>query len=186
VKLEEAPEAGSELVMVFVSGNWTEANAVACALRGHEIPAFVIDDNVCRIYSPAAFIVGGAKVIIPVRDLEGATDVLRPGFNGDPPFVGEILTVPMSLLAAFFIMLQRWSRRKPTEPPSQEKLTGPGRLRPALEPPLDVNASPGRAGSLAPATRAWFWRRALPPKNSFRYGGTTGGIVGSGGPPIAL
>jgi hypothetical protein len=120
VKLEDimiavTPEAGSELVMVFVSGNWIEADGVACALRGHEIPAFVIDDNMCRIYPPAAFIVGGAKVIIPVRDLEGATDVLRLAFNGDPPFVGELLTVPMSLLAAFFIMLQRWSRKKPAQ-----------------------------------------------------------------------
>jgi|SRR5580658_6309579 hypothetical protein len=106
------PEAGSELLMVFLSDNWVEADTVACALRGHEIPAFVIDDNVSRIYPPVAFIGGGAKVIIPVRDLEGATDVLRLVFNGDPPFVGEILTVPMSVLAAFFIKLQRWSRGK--------------------------------------------------------------------------
>jgi len=105
------------LVMVFVSGNWTEADAVACALRGHEIPVLVIDDNVCRIYPPAAFIAGGVKVLIPVRDLEGATDVLRLAFSSDPPFVGEILTVPMSLLAAFFIVLQRWSRRKRAKPP---------------------------------------------------------------------
>jgi len=113
-----APEAGNELVMVFVSGNWMEADAVACALEGREIPAFVVDDHVCRIYSPATLIVGGVKVIIHVRDIEGATDVLRLVFSGEPPFVGEFLTVPMGLTANVVMMFQRWRRRKRTATPS--------------------------------------------------------------------
>jgi len=59
---------------VFASGNYFEAGFVACALEGHG-DAFVINDNICRMY-PAAPLVGGAKVVIDPEDLEAATDVL--------------------------------------------------------------------------------------------------------------
>ncbi len=104
-------ETGTESVVVFASGNWMEAEMVACALEGHEIPVFVIDDNVSRIEPRLAVMAGGVKVIVRLEDLEGARDVLQLAFSGDPPFVRGFETVPLSLAAALAMVLKRWGGR---------------------------------------------------------------------------
>jgi hypothetical protein len=106
-----------EGIVVFASGNYMEAELVACALDGHEIESFVFDDNVCRIFPQAALVVGGAKVIVNLRDAEGATDVLRLVFGGEPPFAGHFLTVPLSKPAAILAMFRMWRRRKTAKEP---------------------------------------------------------------------
>lgn len=105
-----------EFIVVFVSGNWVEAEIVACALEGHEIPTLTTDDNVCRILPQAALIVGGVKVIVRFEDLSGAADVLQLAYSGGPPFVGGFLTIPLSLTAALITWLRGlWRRTRSLE-----------------------------------------------------------------------
>jgi hypothetical protein len=100
------PARGVELVAVFASGNWVEADRVACALEGHQIPTLILDDNVCRILPEAALLIGGIKVIVRVEDLNDAADILQLGYKGEPPFTGGFLTMPLSLPAALVAWLR--------------------------------------------------------------------------------
>lgn len=92
--------------MILVSAGWIEALMVASALEGYEIPAFVIDDNICRLNPLIAYMGGGAKVIVRLQDVEAARDVLQPCFSGDPPYVGSFLAIPLSLLALLATVLR--------------------------------------------------------------------------------
>ena len=104
-----------DLVVVFVSGNWVEAEMVACALEGHEIPALVTNSNVGRIF-PQASLMDAVKVIVPFEHLSDATDLLQLAYRGGPPFIGGFLTIPMSLLALLVTwFLRLWRRRSPPE-----------------------------------------------------------------------
>jgi len=96
----------TELVVVFSSGNWVEADMVVCALEGYEIPALVIDDNVCRINPQAALLVGGVKVIVRSDDVEGAAEVLQAAYGAGPPFTGGFFSVPLSWPAALIAWLR--------------------------------------------------------------------------------
>jgi hypothetical protein len=55
---------------------------VACALEGHGIPALLLDDNICRIVPGAAYLVGGAKVVVDERNEEQALEVDWPRVFG--------------------------------------------------------------------------------------------------------
>ena len=46
-------------------------------------------------------------MIVRREDWIGATDGLRLGYSGDPPFVGGFLTIPLSLPAALITVLKR-------------------------------------------------------------------------------
>jgi hypothetical protein len=105
------PARGVELVTVFASGNWVEADMVACALEGHQIPTLILDDNVCRILPEAVLLIGGIKVIVRVEDLSDAADLLQLRYKGGPPFIGGFLTMPLSLPAALFAWLRGLWRR---------------------------------------------------------------------------
>ena len=90
-----------------------DAEIVVSALQGHGISAFVLDDNVCRIYPQAALLIGGAKVIVRFEELEDAMDVLGLAFEGEPPFSGAFLAAPLSLLAAVATMIKRPRKKQP-------------------------------------------------------------------------
>ena len=82
-----------EFAIVFVSGNYSEAYMVASALDGHEIDAVVIDDEFCRIFPGAAFIVGGAKVLVEKGNKELAESVIALVYSGGPPYAGSFINV---------------------------------------------------------------------------------------------
>jgi hypothetical protein len=63
-------------VTVFRSGNWFEAYMAANALEGHEIESIIVNDDICRFRPDAAWIVGGAKVLVNRADEEAASDVI--------------------------------------------------------------------------------------------------------------
>jgi hypothetical protein len=100
------PASGVELAAVFISGNWVETDLVACALEGHGIPTLILDDNVCRILPEAALLVGGIKVIVRCEDLNDAAIILQLTYKGEPPFIGGVLTMPLSLPAALIAWLR--------------------------------------------------------------------------------
>ncbi len=111
--LHETPDP----VVVFASGNYMDAVMVSCALNGHEVDSFVVDDNICRLYPQAALAVGGTKVMIEFEDLERASEVLELVFGVQRPFVGQFCTIPLSTPAAVISMLKSWFRRRPAALP---------------------------------------------------------------------
>jgi len=80
---------------------------VACALEGHDIPALLLDDNICRIVPSAAYIVGGAKVLVDERNEEQALDVISLASSAGPPYAGTFSVVAFAggLFFAFLIWL---------------------------------------------------------------------------------
>ena len=91
--------------MVIVSGNWVEAEMVACALEGHGIPVLILDDNICRILPTTAFIVGGVKVLVDGQDAEHALAIIGPVFGGNPPYAGNFVTVGIGGLGILALLL---------------------------------------------------------------------------------
>jgi hypothetical protein len=92
-----------------------EAQFVASVLRGSAIPAFVLDDNVCRIYPTAVILVGGTKVLVSADDVERSAEVLLGVEAGESSVAGNLLALPLSDLAAliyFFRMcIRKWRTR---------------------------------------------------------------------------
>ena len=109
----DAVNGTSPLAVVFVSGNWVESGMVACALDGHDIPALILDDNICRILPTVAFIVGGAKVIVQAENAEEALAVIGLVFPGGPPYAGSFATVGIGGLGfpALLLVPLMWRRR---------------------------------------------------------------------------
>ena len=97
---------------MFSSGNYVEARFVACALEGHDIRAFVVDDNICRMCPMAALLVGGTKIIIGIDDFESANIILHYAFGTDSPIVGCLLSVPLSEIALLVTIFRNWRARK--------------------------------------------------------------------------
>ena len=83
----------ADFVTVFRSGNWFEAYMAANALEGHEIESIIVNDDICRFRPDAAWIVGGAKVLVSRADEEAALDVMGLVHAGDPPYVGSFIIV---------------------------------------------------------------------------------------------
>jgi hypothetical protein len=98
-------------VVVFTSGNYMEAQSVASVLNGSEITAFVIDDNVCRMYPCAALRVGGAKVLVSAQDVERALEVIAGVDAAESPISGQFLSIPLSEPAALITMFRNWFKR---------------------------------------------------------------------------
>ena len=96
--------ADTDLVVVFASGSWVEAEMVSCALDGHGIPNLPIDDNVCRIYPQVCNIVNGVKLLVRREDARAAGAVLEPNYVEGSPYA--FVTIPLSLLALLFTALR--------------------------------------------------------------------------------
>jgi hypothetical protein len=105
-----SPAVDVQLSLVFVSGNWVEAEMVACTLEGHKIPTLLVDDHVCRIMPQASLVVGGVKVLVRLGQLSEASDLLQAIYGGAPPFIGGFLTMPLSLPAALIMKLRQSGR----------------------------------------------------------------------------
>ena len=95
------------MVVVFVSGSWVEAEMMVCVLDGHDIPALMLDDNICRAAPVAAVLVGGVKVLVDQRDSEQALDLIGLVIPGNPPYAGSFVKAALSLPALLFAVLRR-------------------------------------------------------------------------------
>ena len=109
----------SEFVTVFRSGNWFEVHMAANALDGHEIESIIVNDDICRFRPDAAWIVGGAKVLVNKADEDAALDVISLVYTGDPPYVGSFIIVGIQALGFVALLLIPWllwrSRRSTPE-----------------------------------------------------------------------
>jgi hypothetical protein len=68
---------------------------------------FVLDDNVFRIYAPAAILVGGAKVLVSAQDVERSKQVLAGVEVGESPITEHFLSIPLSEPAALITLLRK-------------------------------------------------------------------------------
>ncbi len=92
-----------------------EAHFVASLLNSYNLPAFVIDDNICRVNVILSFIVGGAKVVVGRENAEFALEALEaPGTR--QLFCGQCMSIPMSLEA---VVAKLVTGRKPSPPPPE-------------------------------------------------------------------
>ena len=103
---------------IFTSWNYMDAEMVACALRGYEVDAIVLDENTCRIYPQIGSISGGVKLLISTSDSECAVDILQRVFNGEAPFGNNGLSVPLCLPAAIAMKIRRWVADRHSREPS--------------------------------------------------------------------
>jgi len=85
-----------------------EAQFVASVLNGSGVAAFVLDDNVCRMYAPAAILVGGAKVLVSAQDVERSQQVLAGVEVGESPITEHFLSIPLSEPAALITLFRKW------------------------------------------------------------------------------
>ena len=92
-----------------------DAQIIVSVLQGSEVPAFVFDDNICRLYPQAALLVGGVKVLVSTHDAERAAEVLQGVDDAESPLTGQILPVPLSVPAAIITMFRSWLNRKRNE-----------------------------------------------------------------------
>ena len=80
----------------------------ANALEGHEIESIIVNDDICRFRPDAAWIVGGAKVLVSRADEDAALDVIRLAYTGDPPYVGSFIIVGIQALGFLALLLIPW------------------------------------------------------------------------------
>ena len=97
--------------MIFTSGNYMDAQLVASVLGGSGIAAYVIDDNVCRMYPQAMLLIGGAKVLVRAEELDSAREVLSAVNDGEAPIAGNFLSIPLSEPAAIITAFRKWLKR---------------------------------------------------------------------------
>lgn len=98
----------SEFVIVFRSGNWLDAYMAMNALAGHEIESIIVNEEICRYLAGAAWIVGGAKVLVSRADEEAALDVMSLVYPGSPPYVGSFTIVGVHDLGLVALLLTPW------------------------------------------------------------------------------
>ena len=122
LRLAPNADAGSPVV-VFTSGNYMEAHFVASLLNSYELPALVIDDNICRVNVIFSFIVGGAKVVVGRENAELAMEALEAPRTRQL-FCGQCMSLPMSLLAVVGrLLIGRRPSVETPEPPEEELAT---------------------------------------------------------------
>jgi len=80
----------------------------ANALDGHEIESITVNDEFCRFRPDAAWIIGGAKVLVNKADEDAALDVIGSVYTGDPPYVGSFIIVGIQALGFLAVLLIRW------------------------------------------------------------------------------
>jgi hypothetical protein len=89
----------------------------ANALDGHEIESIIVNDEFCRFRPDAAWVIGGAKVLVNKADEDTALDVMGLVYTGDPPYVGSFIIVVIGDLGVIALLLLPWllwRRRKST------------------------------------------------------------------------
>jgi hypothetical protein len=77
----------------------------ANALEGHEIESIIVNDDMCRFRPDAAWIIGGAKVLVSRADDEAALDVMGLVHTGSPPYVGSFAIVGIQALGFLAVLL---------------------------------------------------------------------------------
>jgi hypothetical protein len=80
----------------------------ANALEGHEIESIIVNDDMCRFRPDAAWIIGGAKVLVSIADEESALDVMGLVHTGNPPYVGSFAIVGIQALGFLAVLLIPW------------------------------------------------------------------------------
>lgn len=86
-KAADTSATTDDLVIVFASVNWNEANQVKSLLEGSGVEVTAIDENMPRMDSPVSIIIGGVKIAVPRHQEQLALDVLaefRGGAGQDP------------------------------------------------------------------------------------------------------
>jgi len=88
-----------------------EAYFVASLLNGNDVPAFVLDDNVCRMLPQMVLLVGGSKVVVSPENVEIAWQTLEMPETGEL-FLGQCVPIPMSDLTLLIRLLKNWLKRR--------------------------------------------------------------------------
>jgi len=67
-----------------------------------------VNDEFCRFRPDAAWIIGGAKVLVNKADEDAALDVIGLVYTGDPPYVGSFIIVVIGDLGFIALLLLPW------------------------------------------------------------------------------
>jgi hypothetical protein len=81
-----------EPVIVFTSSDANEAALVNSLLEASDVETYLLDENLSRIDSPIAMIIGGVKIAVPQHQKDAALEVLTEyrGRAGQDPIRGRV------------------------------------------------------------------------------------------------